>query len=113
MGVQLFPSGLPTRNRELMQKKAPSSQKEKRLYIRASEPEKTLLTEAARSRHMNTSQFVLQTSLDAAQALLVNQTEFRLSPEKWEAFCARLDAPAQVIPELRQLFSEPDSHLWE
>ena len=91
-----------------MQRKTASSQKEKRLYIRASEPEKTLLTQAAQARHMNTSQFVLQTSLDAAQTLLANQTVFRLSPEQWEAFCERLDAPPRVVPELRQLFSEPD-----
>ncbi len=91
-----------------MIKKAASSQKEKRLYIRASEPEKTLLAQAAQARHMNTSQFVLQTSLDAAQTLLANQTTFKLSPEQWEAFCERLDAPPRAIPELQRLFSEPD-----
>jgi uncharacterized protein (DUF1778 family) len=85
-----------------------ASQKEKRLYIRASESEKTLLAQAAQARHMNTSQFVLQTSLDAAQTLLANQTAFRLSPEQWEAFCERLDAPPRTIPELQRLFSEPD-----
>jgi uncharacterized protein (DUF1778 family) len=82
--------------------------KEKRLSIRASEPEKTILTQAARARHMNTSQFVLQASLDAAHAILVDQTEFRLPPEQWEAFCERLDAPARTIPALVQLFSEPE-----
>jgi uncharacterized protein (DUF1778 family) len=87
-----------------------SAQKETRLSIRASEPEKTILAQAARARHMNTSQFVLQASLDAAHAILVDRTEFRLPPEQWEAFCARLDAPAKTIPALRQLFSEAEPY---
>ena len=82
--------------------------KESRLSIRASEPEKTILRQAARARHMNTSQFVLQASLDAARAILVDQTEFRLAPEQWEEFCHRLDAPPKTIPALRELFSEED-----
>ena len=59
---------------------------------------------------MNTSQFVLQASLDAAHAVLVDQTVFRLPPEQWEAFCQRLDAPAKIIPALRQLFREPEPY---
>ncbi len=82
--------------------------KESRLSIRASEPEKAILAQAARARRMNTSQFVLQTSLDAAHAILVDQTDFRLPPEQWEAFCELLDAPARTIPALRQLFSEAE-----
>jgi uncharacterized protein (DUF1778 family) len=48
--------------------------KESRLSIRASDAEKAILAQAARARRMNTSQFVLQSSLDAAQAILVDQT---------------------------------------
>jgi uncharacterized protein (DUF1778 family) len=81
--------------------------KETRLSIRANEAEKTLLAQAARARHMNVSLFVLQASLDAAHAVLVDQTEFRLPSEQWEEFCNRLDEPARVVPALRQLFSEP------
>lgn len=83
-------------------------QKESRLSIRTSTPEKTLLAQAARVRHMNTSQFVLQASLDAARAVLADQTRFRLPPDQWDAFCERLDAPPQVVPALRELFSGPD-----
>jgi len=82
--------------------------KETRLSIRASDPDKTLLAEAARARHINVSQFVLQASLDAARAVLAEQTDFRLPPEQWEAFCRRLDAPPQSIPALRRLFAEPE-----
>ena len=85
-----------------------TTRKEKRLSIRASEPEKAILTQAAQMRHMNTSQFVLRSSLDAARSILMDQTEFRLPPEQWDAFCERLDAPPQVIPALRRLFDEPE-----
>ena len=85
-----------------------ASPKEERLSIRASEPEKKILRQAAQVRHMNVSQFVLQASLDAAHAVLADQAEFRLPLEQWEAFCERLDAPAKTIPALQQLFSEAE-----
>lgn len=84
--------------------------KESRLSIRASEPEKAILAQAAQARRMNTSQFVLQASLDAAHAVLVDQTEFRLPNAQWEAFCERLDAPTRTVPALRQLFSEAEPY---
>jgi uncharacterized protein (DUF1778 family) len=87
-----------------------SVHKETRLSIRASEPEKTILMQAAQVSHMNTSQFVLQASLDAAHAVLADRTQFRLPPEQWEAFCERLDAPPRSIPALQRLFSEPEPY---
>lgn len=89
--------------------RAVAAQKESRLSIRATEQEKILLRQAAQARRMNTSQFVLQASLDAARAILVDQTEFRLSADEWQAFCARLDAPARTIPALRELFRETET----
>ncbi len=88
---------------------ATTTSKEKRLSIRATEPEKAILAQAARARRTNVSQFVLQASLDAAHAILVDQTEFRLPPDQWEAFRQRLDEPPKAIPALRQLFSEQES----
>jgi uncharacterized protein (DUF1778 family) len=44
--------------------------KESRLSIRASGSEKALLAQAAKVKRMNTSQFVLQSSLEAAEAVL-------------------------------------------
>lgn len=87
---------------------AAATPKETRLSIRATEPEKAILAEAARVRHTNVSKFVLQASLDAANAILMHQTEFPLPPDQWEAFCERLDAPPKVVPELQRLFSEQE-----
>ena len=80
--------------------------KEKRLTIRATEPEKELLAQAAKARHTNVSRFILEASLDAANAVLVDQSEYRLSPEQWDAFCRRLDDLPKTIPSLQQLFRE-------
>ncbi len=91
-----------------MSQNVTTPQKETRLSIRASESEKAILAQAAQARHLNVSQFVLQASLDAAHAVLVDQTEFRLPPAQWQAFCERLNEPARVIPALRDLFSEPE-----
>jgi uncharacterized protein (DUF1778 family) len=91
-----------------MSQSATAKQKEQRLSIRATESEKEILARAAQMQHTNISQFVLQTSLTAANAILVDQTEFRLSPDQWEAFCERLDEKPKVIPALQKLFSEPE-----
>lgn len=80
--------------------------KEKRLTIRATEPEKELLAQAARAKRTNVSRFILEASLNAANAVLVDQTEYRLPPEQWDAFCRRLDDPPKTIPALQQLFRE-------
>lgn len=79
-----------------------------RLSIRASEPQKRILSQAARVRHMNTSQFVLQASLDAASTILTDQTTFTLPPAQWEEFCKRLDEPARTIPALQKLLERPE-----
>jgi len=91
-------------------RRSPVAERESRLSIRASLPEKNILRQAAQARHMNTSEFVRQTSLDAARAILAVDTEFRLPPEQWKAFCERLDAPAKVLPEICKLFGEPEPY---
>lgn len=80
--------------------------KEDRIYIRMSPAQKQRVTRAAKTRHLTTSQFVTQASLDAAEQVLADQTVFHLTPEQWEAFQARLDEPPRDIPALKKLFSE-------
>ena len=70
-----------------------TTQRETRLSTRATEQDKQILVQAAQIRHTNTSQFVLQASLDAAHTVLADQTEFRLPPEQWQAYCERVDRP--------------------
>ncbi len=83
-----------------------SAIKEKRLTVRATEPEQELLAQAAKARRTNISRFMLEASLNAANAVLVDQAEYRLPPAQWDAFCRRLDDPPQTIPALQRLFRE-------
>jgi uncharacterized protein (DUF1778 family) len=39
--------------------------------------------------------------------VLADQVHFSLSPERWDAFCAALDAPPKVIPALGKLLKKP------
>lgn len=39
--------------------------------------------------------------------LIEEQRIFVLSKKQWEAFCAALDAPANVKPSLKALMTEP------
>lgn len=93
-----------------MPRKAVATQKRKepRLSIRLSAKEKQILAQAARARRTTVGQFVLQASLNAAHVVLADQTEFRLPPAEWKAFCESLDAPAKVVPVLQDLFSESE-----
>ena len=82
------------------------AQKEDRLHIRVSDRQKKVIAEAARSRHVTTSQFVIQATLTAAYDVLADKTEITFTPEQWEAFQQRLDEPARVIPALQKLHTE-------
>ena len=54
------------------------------------------------------SSFVLEKVVSEAQEVLGQQTRFHLSPEKWEAFLAALDAPPRKdLPRLRKLLASP------
>jgi predicted DNA-binding antitoxin AbrB/MazE fold protein len=51
-------------------------------------------------------------SIDAIPTELLdmaNVTHFQLPPERWQAFCEALDAPAKDIPALRRLFQQTNS----
>jgi len=76
--------------------------KSARLNLRATPQEKRAIEAAARMRHMSASQFVMQASLHAAEAALVEQTRFALPPDRWDAFVVALDRPARVIPALER-----------
>lgn len=51
--------------------------------------------------------FLLQQEFEAGQDIVSDQAHFSLSPEKWDPFCAALDAPPRALRGLRKLLSEP------
>ncbi len=84
-----------------------TTQKAEQLNIRASAAQKAKLSEAARLKNMNLSQFVLNKSLDAAEEVIADQRLIRVSKEEYEWLLAKLEEPPRDIPELRELFSKP------
>jgi uncharacterized protein (DUF1778 family) len=78
-----------------------------RLNIRLTEHQKQVITHAANLRRTTLSAFVLEMAYDQAQTIIGEQTEFRLPDDKWQEFCAALDAPPKEIPQLRELLTEP------
>lgn len=76
------------------------SPKETRLSIRANSSQKSVLARAAKARHMNVSQFVLQASLTAAEEVIEQENRILISPEEYQWLCQIMDAPATPAPRL-------------
>ena len=80
-------------------------QKDEHVHIRASARQKAVLTQAARSRRVSVSQFILEAAVPAAESVVAEEmghvdTLFRLDPDAWRRFTDLLDAPVRKIPEL-------------
>lgn len=86
---------------------ADKKKKVEKLSIRANETEKQRLRRAAQCRHMNVSQFVLQTSLEAADRIIREETVIRLDDEQYAWLVAKLDEPPKDLSNLRRLLNEP------
>lgn len=54
-----------------------------------------ILQQATKQRHTTISQFVLESALASASAVLAERSRLALNAEQWEAFMAALDAPSQ------------------
>lgn len=84
-----------------------ASAKPTRLNIRVSEHEKHVIAQAAGALNTTVSNFVLQKAYAEAQAVLADQSQFRLPDKQWRKFGKALDAPPKDIPALRKLLTEP------
>ena len=87
-------------------KKSPTRATE-RLSLRATAPDKSLLLAAAKRRRMTMTVYILHTAIAQAEAELLDETAFKLSPEKWNAFAEALDRPVQRKPQLHKLLTQP------
>ena len=92
-------------------------EKETRLHLRASPDQKELLARAAKTRHLNLTQFVLQACLEAAEKVVREQEAqqeaqqeaprvIRVSAEHYDWLMQKLDEPPQDNPALRRLLGE-------
>ena len=85
---------------------APSNRSEK-LDIRITPEAKQLLQQAAKERHTSISQFVLESALNSASAVLAERSRFMLDAGQWEAFMVALDAPPRRHARMERLLNEP------
>ena len=84
----------------------PSNRSEK-LDIRITPEAKQILQQAAKERHTSISQFVLESSLNSASAVLAERSRFMLDAGQWEAFMAALDSPPRRHARMERLLNEP------
>ncbi|MFN7921260.1 MAG: DUF1778 domain-containing protein [Bryobacteraceae bacterium] len=78
-----------------------------KVQLRMRPNQKALIARAAELQQTTLTAFMVQHAFSAAQTVLADQVHFSLSPEKWEEFCAALDAPPKDLPKLRKLLTEP------
>ena len=81
--------------------------RETKVQLRMRRLQKDVIARAAELKQTTLTNFMVEHAFNAAQQILADQTHFYLSPEKWEAFCAALDAPPRELPELRKLLTQP------
>lgn len=81
--------------------------KETKVQLRMRPLQKDVIVRAAELKQTTMTNFMVEQAFHAAQQILADQAHFYLSPEKWDEFCAALDAPPRDLPELRKLLTEP------
>ncbi len=83
--------------------------RETRFSIRATAKQKELISRAALRSNKTLSEFVLENSIDAAEALELDNAYFVVSRKDYDALLKKLDEPPRSIPALRQLMTDPTS----
>ena len=75
------------------------------INLRALPEQRDLIDQAASLLGKSRSDFMLESSCERAQTVLLDQVHFRLDPEKFDQFIALLDAPLQPNLGLERLLS--------
>ena len=96
-----------------------TTQKSDRIYLRTTRQQKDVLQKAAGLRRQQTTEFVLNASLAAAEAVLENEEQLLLSERDFAHFVQLIENPPAPTPALRVAMSEyrrlqaahPDSNL--
>lgn len=87
--------------------KMDTTRKLKKLSIRVPSVEKLTLLQAAELQALSLNSFVLSTALEAANEVVPNQTQIKVSKQTYDWLIAKLEEPPQDLPGLRALFSRP------
>jgi uncharacterized protein (DUF1778 family) len=81
--------------------------KDRRIHLRATSAQESLIRAAANRRGVSLTDFVLESACTRAEEAIADQIHFVLSPQQWQAFNDALQRPARVLPKLRRLLTEP------
>jgi uncharacterized protein (DUF1778 family) len=77
------------------------------LNIRISSVERNLIDRAAATLGTNRTDFILRAARQAAEDTLLDRALMAVSPEAFDEFMRRLDAPAQPNERLRKTLQSP------
>lgn len=84
---------------------ASSATRRRRLEVRVSEEQDALIRHAASVQDTTVSAFLLDTVTARARKVVREHRDLTLSNETFDRFLAELDRPAEVVPELVELFA--------
>src|SRR5688500_8210112 len=85
----------------------PAESRDRRVQIRATATEETLIKEAAERQGVNVTEFIISSACEKAEHTIADQTRIILDEKTWKGFTEALDLPAKDKPRLRRLFKEP------
>jgi len=84
-----------------------SGNKDRRINLRATSIQESLIRAAADKRGISMTDFVLESACTRAEETIADQVHFVLSDKQWKAFNAALERPARIRLRLRKLLTEP------
>ena len=76
---------------------------DKQINVRARSDQKQLIARAAKATHKSMTEFILDAATLAAHDALLDQTEFVLDEDEFQAFLDLLDKPLSENRALREL----------
>ncbi|MGH2902118.1 MAG: DUF1778 domain-containing protein [Solirubrobacteraceae bacterium] len=88
-----------------MAQAAQSGSARRRLEVRVSEEQNAIIRQAAEAQDTTVTAFLLETVTARARKVVRDQQDLVLSSAAFTRFLAELDKPAEVVPELVELFS--------
>jgi uncharacterized protein (DUF1778 family) len=83
------------------------SSKDRRINLRATSVQESLIRAAADKRGVSMTDFVLESACTRAEETIADQVHFVLSDKQWKAFNDALERPTRLRPRLRKLLTEP------
>jgi uncharacterized protein (DUF1778 family) len=84
-----------------------SATKTARVNLRVAPADDILLRQAAELLGETLSEFLIESGRERAERVVADRTRFVLDAAAWSAFNEALDRPAEIKPELCDLFARP------